>query len=41
MLVVVLASCEKTSIEEETLSEENNKPEIIHVHEEENHGLGD
>ncbi|WP_378176903.1 hypothetical protein [Aquimarina sp. SS2-1] len=41
MLVLVLASCEKSSIEEETISEETDKPTIIHIHEEENHGLGD
>ncbi|WP_159092067.1 hypothetical protein [Aquimarina sp. Aq107] len=42
MLVIALASCEKSSVEEETfISEENDKPEIVHIHEEDNHGLGD
>jgi len=44
LLVIAFASCESTSIEDEmfnqeTSKEENNKPEIMHVHEENTYGL--
>ncbi|WP_299261260.1 hypothetical protein [uncultured Aquimarina sp.] len=40
MLVIAFASCESTSVEDETFNAENDKPEIIDIYEDESHGLG-
>lgn len=40
LLIIALASCESTSIEDEISNTENNDPEIMDVFVDDNHGLG-
>ncbi len=40
MLIIAFASCESTSIEDETVNTENDELEIIDIYEDDRHGLG-
>ncbi|WP_299437651.1 hypothetical protein [uncultured Aquimarina sp.] len=40
MLIIAFASCESTSVEDEILETESDKPEVIDIYEDDSHGLG-